>query len=77
MKGKILKNGQLTIIRKINEKAMKCVNDTSGGTCGNCGDWCPAFREPMQVHYPKAHMALRLCENVGTLSFDELIDERK
>jgi hypothetical protein len=40
-----------------------------------CGDWCPAFREP---YTQKENVVeLQLCQQVGTLYFDEVEDQRR
>ena len=39
-----------------------------------CGHVCPAFREPVKRSDGK--IELQLCDEVGTLLFDEFTDER-
>lgn len=70
MKGKINKGGQLYIERAGIMRIQDCI---FGGNY--CEDGCPAFREP-EIKDAET-IKLRLCQQVGTLEFDEFTDERE
>jgi len=78
MKGKINKAGYLLIWRKAKMVVQDC---PYAGFNGQCGDQCPLFGEPETVKHqhlstgPTGETHLSLCNR--TLTFEELIDERK
>ncbi len=71
MKGKLDKHGTLAVERAGKLNSQSC---PFGGISENvpCGDWCPLFREPMQIVDSK--IMLVICRD--TLIFSELLDER-
>jgi hypothetical protein len=83
MKGRIDGTGRLVIERGDNEVLQQCPFSDHR----SCGDWCPAFREPeAEIRYsydigcppePTGRTILRLCSQVGTLTFDEFEDGRQ
>jgi len=84
MKAIISKAGYLSIERPEKIKSQFCPI-ASGEMAYVCGDWCPAFREPYNEpgsgHGEGAktytgRVGLRLCQQVGTLYFDEIEDQR-
>ena len=79
MTGRINGNGLLII----NDRDQYCFHQ-QGET--RCGDWCPAFREPIaelimgyggEEPNLTGRTQLELCKEVGVLKFDELLDWRK
>ena len=81
MKAIIEENGWLSIERPGGLKKQCCM---FGATFPNgdifCGDWCPAFREPYTQKENSGKtivVELQLCQQVGTLCFDEVEDQRR
>jgi hypothetical protein len=86
MKAKISLGGILWQERQGVYRKMICplarFNEPGGWSCG---DWCPAFREPALIgrarngieDYFPGSWHIKLCEQVGTLYFDEIEDQRK
>ena len=79
MKAKFSLGGILWQERHGVYKEMICpfarFNETGGWSCG---DWCPAFREPEIERGTSGRVFnVQLCQQVGTLYFDEVEDQRK
>lgn len=72
MKGKICKDGWLSIERAGQIKEQKCPYQLEAGRCERCGDWCPKFREPEKV--PSGEIQLGICGTI--LYFSEFEDLR-
>lgn len=68
MKGKINKNGALSIQRKNEMVPQRCCYDQGE----SCSDACPLFREPRRLF--TGEIELQLCD--VTLRFSEFEDER-
>ena len=82
MKAKISLGGILWQERQGVYREMICpfarFNETGGWSCG---DWCPAFREYYYIQKENSGktivVELQLCQQVGTLYFDEVEDQRR
>jgi hypothetical protein len=74
MKGKIDKNGWLTIERSGTERPQLCPVAAYNPDIdfSRCGDWCPLFGEP--IYLDMNITALEICRT--RLVFDEFTDER-
>lgn len=70
MKGKINKSGNLEIERAGKMRAQYCPYVSEKAIYITCGDWCPAFEEPIWCEDIEIHIC------VTTLEFDEFADER-
>ena len=79
MKAVIEENGWLSIERPGCMKKQCCVFGAAfpkGDVF--CGDWCPAFREPEIERGTSGKVFnIQLCQQVGTLYFDEIEDQRR
>ena len=89
MKGKIDKHGNLIIVRAGEEVYQICRPGHGGFSdyLPHCRNDCPAFGEPAAERRRVAAIStqevntgrtlLKLCAEVGTLTFDEFEDERE
>lgn len=74
MKGGINQIGSLYIERRGDMKRTHCALKAIPGLRYRCAADCVAFREPVKRGDGKTE--LQLCNEVGTLVFDEFTDER-
>ena len=83
MKIKISRHGNLYIERAGKMREQYCLTGAryTDGLIRNCGDWCPAFGEPVKLHdqFDDLHLIeLRLCREADFVSCapKDFTDER-